>query len=259
MHVVRGLWLPWWPTLWWEHRGRLLVADLLQLIGIGGAFTEAAAFNWHKLSEPQQRAVMRAYFAPAGEGGHAYAIGRHSAPEELARRLSAAYLPLCMRSCAVFIVANSRRKPSNAFLSARAPVHALGLGRAPPPHYACTRVVALRGALSNRRVTIGSSDFALSTYSLDNTSVADEIAPDRACVPQAAGFCSLTHFDDALLRDHRWVRTSISMMNRLASAAAHGIGIGMRRQAGFCGTVARSILQQTNRALNLTATPTEPR
>ena len=110
MHVVRGLWLPWWPTLWWEHRGkrcgRLLVADLLQLIGIGGAFTEAAAFNWHKLSEPQQRAVMRAYFAPAGEGGHAYAIGRHSAPEEPPRR----QLPVCVRAIlCCFIVANSHR------------------------------------------------------------------------------------------------------------------------------------------------------
>ena len=218
----------------------------LQLLGIGGAFTEAAAFNWHKLSEPQQRAVMRAYFAPAGEGGHAYAIGRHSAPGRLAA-------PPAARLRAIVCCPHRRKQPppSNAFLSARAPVHALGLGRAPPPHCARTTVFALALlALPTVRVTIGSSDFALSTYSLDNTSVADEIAPDRACVPQAAGFCSLTHFDDALLRDHRWVRTSISMMNRLASAAAHGIDrhrhatIGQRK--GCCGTVARSILRQTN-------------
>jgi hypothetical protein len=48
---------------------------------------------------------MRAYFAPAGEGGHAYAIGRHSAPGSRA----ASCLSACVRSCAVFIVANSRR------------------------------------------------------------------------------------------------------------------------------------------------------
>jgi glucosylceramidase len=46
-------------------------------MGLGGAFTEAAAFNFYKLSERQKRAVLRAYFAQPDEGGHGYAIGRN--------------------------------------------------------------------------------------------------------------------------------------------------------------------------------------
>jgi len=42
--------------------------------GFGGAFTEAAAHNWLKLSPPQREAVLRAYFDP--ETGHGYTLCR---------------------------------------------------------------------------------------------------------------------------------------------------------------------------------------
>ena len=47
-----------------------------EILGFGGAFTEASAINWRKLSEADQAEVIRLYFAPPEEGGHGYTIGR---------------------------------------------------------------------------------------------------------------------------------------------------------------------------------------
>lgn len=45
-----------------------------RLEGFGGAFTEAAASTWLKLSPPQRERLLRAYFDP--EVGHGYLMGR---------------------------------------------------------------------------------------------------------------------------------------------------------------------------------------
>ena len=47
-----------------------------EILGFGGAFTEASAINWKMLSEEDQAEVIRLYFASPEEGGHGYTIGR---------------------------------------------------------------------------------------------------------------------------------------------------------------------------------------
>lgn len=44
-----------------------------KIVGFGGAFTEAAAHNFHKLSATAQAKFLEAYF---GEEGIAYTLGR---------------------------------------------------------------------------------------------------------------------------------------------------------------------------------------
>ena len=44
--------------------------------GFGGAFTEATALNWKKLSAEKQAEVIKLYFASAEEGGLGYTLGR---------------------------------------------------------------------------------------------------------------------------------------------------------------------------------------
>lgn len=46
------------------------------ILGFGGAFTEAAAHNWIRLSPRDRAEVMRLYFAKPSEGGHGYTLGR---------------------------------------------------------------------------------------------------------------------------------------------------------------------------------------
>ena len=65
-----------------------------ELLGFGGAFTEASAINWRKLSEAEQKEVIRLYFAPAEEGGHGYTLGRvPSTPRSLRARRRARLPP----------------------------------------------------------------------------------------------------------------------------------------------------------------------
>jgi len=47
-----------------------------EILGFGGAFTEATAINWRKLSKKDQEEVIRLYFASPEEGGHGYTLGR---------------------------------------------------------------------------------------------------------------------------------------------------------------------------------------
>lgn len=47
-----------------------------EILGFGGAFTEAAALNWRSLTAEDQAKVIHAYFAPPSEGGHGYTVGR---------------------------------------------------------------------------------------------------------------------------------------------------------------------------------------
>ena len=47
-----------------------------QIVGFGGAFTEAAAINWRSLSKKDQEAVIHAYFASPKDGGLGYTVGR---------------------------------------------------------------------------------------------------------------------------------------------------------------------------------------
>tara|TARA_B100000795_G_scaffold79355_1_gene56864 strand:+ start:101 stop:283 length:183 start_codon:yes stop_codon:yes gene_type:complete len=41
-----------------------------------GAFTEASAINWRRLTSEEQAEVIKLYFASPEEGGHGYALGR---------------------------------------------------------------------------------------------------------------------------------------------------------------------------------------
>lgn len=41
-----------------------------------GAFTEASAINWRRLTSEEQAEVIKLYFASPSEGGHGYALGR---------------------------------------------------------------------------------------------------------------------------------------------------------------------------------------
>lgn len=47
-----------------------------EILGFGGAFTEASAVNWMKLSKADRDEVIRLYFAPPEEGGLGYTLGR---------------------------------------------------------------------------------------------------------------------------------------------------------------------------------------
>jgi len=59
---------------------RALVIDrrtkFQEIVGFGGAFTEASALNWKRLSAEDQAEVIRLYFASPEEGGHGYTLGR---------------------------------------------------------------------------------------------------------------------------------------------------------------------------------------
>ncbi len=46
------------------------------ITGFGGAFTEAAAINYAKLTPKQQQELIRLYFADPDDGGHGYTLGR---------------------------------------------------------------------------------------------------------------------------------------------------------------------------------------
>jgi len=56
-------------SLWVEPANRFQTME-----GFGGAFTEASAHNWLKLSAPQREAVLKAYFDPTH--GHGYGLCR---------------------------------------------------------------------------------------------------------------------------------------------------------------------------------------
>lgn len=47
-----------------------------QILGFGGAFTEAAAINWRSLSPKDQERVIALYFNGPEEGGLGYTLGR---------------------------------------------------------------------------------------------------------------------------------------------------------------------------------------
>ena len=47
-----------------------------EILGFGGAFTEASAINWRRLSKEDQDKVINLYFNSAEKGGHGYTIGR---------------------------------------------------------------------------------------------------------------------------------------------------------------------------------------
>ena len=47
-----------------------------EIVGFGGAFTEAAAVNWRALSDADRSEMIRLYFADPSEGGHGYTLGR---------------------------------------------------------------------------------------------------------------------------------------------------------------------------------------
>jgi glucosylceramidase len=47
-----------------------------EILGFGGAFTEAAAINFASLSAADQENVLNAYFLPAEQGGNGYTVGR---------------------------------------------------------------------------------------------------------------------------------------------------------------------------------------
>lgn len=47
-----------------------------QILGFGGAFTEASALNWMSLPDSDRQDVMRLYFGSPEEGGNGYSMGR---------------------------------------------------------------------------------------------------------------------------------------------------------------------------------------
>ena len=47
-----------------------------EILGFGGAFTEASAINWRKLSKADQDEVIQLYFGAPEDGGHGYTLGR---------------------------------------------------------------------------------------------------------------------------------------------------------------------------------------
>lgn len=67
-----------------------------EILGFGGAFTEASAINWRKLSEAEQAEVIRLYFASPEDGGHGYTLGR--VPSEHRRSNLAGFLYLIKRT-----------------------------------------------------------------------------------------------------------------------------------------------------------------
>jgi glucosylceramidase len=46
------------------------------ILGFGGAFTEASAVNWKKLSESDQADIIQKYYGSPFHGGHGYTMGR---------------------------------------------------------------------------------------------------------------------------------------------------------------------------------------
>ena len=60
--------------------GKALIVDRSkqhqEILGFGGAFTEAAALNWRSLSKADQDEVIRLYFSSPEEGGLGYTLGR---------------------------------------------------------------------------------------------------------------------------------------------------------------------------------------
>jgi glucosylceramidase len=46
------------------------------MLGFGGAFTEASADNWKKLTKKDQEQILHLYFADPKDGGHGYTMGR---------------------------------------------------------------------------------------------------------------------------------------------------------------------------------------
>jgi len=59
---------------------RTLVLDATktfqEIVGFGGAFTEAAAIRWRQLTPADQAKVIQLYFANPSNGGHGYTLGR---------------------------------------------------------------------------------------------------------------------------------------------------------------------------------------
>lgn len=47
-----------------------------EFAGFGGAFTEASAINWRKLSDEDQAALIHLYFGDPADGGLGYTMGR---------------------------------------------------------------------------------------------------------------------------------------------------------------------------------------
>ena len=47
-----------------------------EIIGFGGAFTEASALNWRSLTEDEQAQIIKLYFADPSDGGLGYTVGR---------------------------------------------------------------------------------------------------------------------------------------------------------------------------------------
>lgn len=47
-----------------------------EMLGFGGAFTEASALNWKSMSPEDQAKMVKLYFADPSEGGHGYTMGR---------------------------------------------------------------------------------------------------------------------------------------------------------------------------------------
>lgn len=60
--------------------GKVLATDWTttyqEIVGFGGAFTEAAAINWRLLNDADRAEVIRLYFSGPSEGGHGYTLGR---------------------------------------------------------------------------------------------------------------------------------------------------------------------------------------
>ncbi|KAK3277055.1 hypothetical protein CYMTET_14919 [Cymbomonas tetramitiformis] len=63
-----------------EPQGNVITFDAEQnfqeILGFGGAFTEAAALNFYKLSAEERQTVIDLYFGDPSTGGHGYTIGR---------------------------------------------------------------------------------------------------------------------------------------------------------------------------------------
>merc|ERR1719424_825310 len=51
-------------------------AKFQTMLGFGGAFTEAAAVNWMKLSKEDRAKVIHLYYGDPKDGGHGYTMGR---------------------------------------------------------------------------------------------------------------------------------------------------------------------------------------
>ena len=52
------------------------VAQYQEIVGFGGAFTEASATNWANLSKKDQARVAELYFGDPADGGNGFTMGR---------------------------------------------------------------------------------------------------------------------------------------------------------------------------------------